>query len=172
MRPAPVRDAVRSAWSLLPQSICYTGHKCGPVIEDGDSHTLLFACVCAGSLHAQSSAVASPAAASPAAESTTRWAARARRNRSFLFRSLPRAITPKLPIISTCGKRRADRAKDGPAFSAQLEDCWMTPFDIATLSRAPEGDLSDGLGGNFEHLDKGAAEARSARLAELAGSVR
>jgi len=48
----------------------------------------------------------------------------------------------------------ADRAKDGPALSAQLEDLLDdTPFDIATLSRAPEGDLSDGLGGTFEHLD-------------------
>ena len=48
----------------------------------------------------------------------------------------------------------ADRAKDGPQLATQLEDLLDdTPFDIATLSRAPEGDQSDGLGAQFEHLD-------------------
>jgi len=47
----------------------------------------------------------------------------------------------------------ADRAKAGPELSAQLEDLLDdTPFDIATLSRAPEGDQSDGLGTYFERL--------------------
>lgn len=47
-----------------------------------------------------------------------------------------------------------DRAKDGPELSQQLEDLLDdTPFDIATLSREPAGDLSDGLGFRFEHLD-------------------
>src|ERR1700682_3053831 len=37
-----------------------------------------------------------------------------------------------------------DRAKNGPDLAMQLEDLLDdTPFDIATLSRDPEGDLSD-----------------------------
>jgi len=48
----------------------------------------------------------------------------------------------------------ADRAKNGPELAAQLEDLLDdTPFDIATLSRDPDGDQSDGLGAAFEHLD-------------------
>jgi len=48
----------------------------------------------------------------------------------------------------------ADRAKNGPDLARQLEDLLDdTPFDIATLSRAPEGDESDGLAASFEHLD-------------------
>lgn len=48
----------------------------------------------------------------------------------------------------------ADRAKNGPELAPQLEDLLDdTPFDIATLSRDPNGDVSDGLGPNFEHLD-------------------
>ena len=48
----------------------------------------------------------------------------------------------------------ADRAKKGPELSAQLEDLLDdTPFDIATLSRDPNGDVSDGLSPNFERLD-------------------
>ena len=40
----------------------------------------------------------------------------------------------------------ADREKEGPQLAQQLEDLLDdTPFDIATLSRSPEGDLSDGL---------------------------
>ena len=47
----------------------------------------------------------------------------------------------------------ADRAKAGPDLSQQLEDLLDdTPFDIATLSREPDGDQSDGLGAAFEHL--------------------
>ena len=47
----------------------------------------------------------------------------------------------------------ADRAKSGPGLATQLEDLLDdTGFDIATLSRDPEGDRSDGLGGPFEHL--------------------
>jgi len=39
-----------------------------------------------------------------------------------------------------------DREKEGPQLAQQLEDLLDdTPFDIATLSRSPEGDLSDGL---------------------------
>ena len=47
----------------------------------------------------------------------------------------------------------ADRAKNGPELSEQLEDLLDdTPFDIATLSRDPNGDLSDGLGSDFDRL--------------------
>src|ERR1035438_3754488 len=48
----------------------------------------------------------------------------------------------------------ADRAKNGPDLARQLEDLLDdTPFDIATLSRMPEGDQSDGLPSTSEHLD-------------------
>ncbi len=48
----------------------------------------------------------------------------------------------------------ADRAKTGPELASQLEDLLDdTPFDIATLSRDPEGDQSDNLSSNREHLD-------------------
>ena len=47
----------------------------------------------------------------------------------------------------------ADRTKNGPDLARQLEDLLDdTPFDIATLSRDPEGDLDDGLGPNHELL--------------------
>ncbi len=46
-----------------------------------------------------------------------------------------------------------DRAKDGPELARQLEDLLDdTPFDIATLSRSPVGDLDDGLAPSREHL--------------------
>lgn len=52
------------------------------------------------------------------------------------------------------GMAPADRAKTGPGLARQLENLLDdTGFDIATLSRAPEGDQSDGLGAAFEHLD-------------------
>src|SRR5690348_13641822 len=48
----------------------------------------------------------------------------------------------------------ADRVKNGPDLARQLEDLLDdTPFDITMLSRAPEGDLTDGLADNREHLD-------------------
>jgi MscS family membrane protein len=48
----------------------------------------------------------------------------------------------------------ADRAKNGPDLARQLEDLLDdTPFDIATLSRDPEGNQSDGLSPNLEQLD-------------------
>jgi MscS family membrane protein len=47
----------------------------------------------------------------------------------------------------------ADRATMGPQLAQQLEDLLDdTPFDIATLSRDPEGDLSDGLTPSREGL--------------------
>jgi MscS family membrane protein len=47
----------------------------------------------------------------------------------------------------------ADRAKNGPELAEQLEDLLDdTPFDIATLSRAPDGDVSQGLGFRSVHL--------------------
>ena len=48
----------------------------------------------------------------------------------------------------------AERAKQGPALAAQLEDLLDdTPFDITTFSRDPEGDTADGLPASREHLD-------------------
>jgi MscS family membrane protein len=47
----------------------------------------------------------------------------------------------------------AERAKEGPELARQLEDLLDdTPFDIGTLSRDPQGDQSDGLSANLEHL--------------------
>jgi MscS family membrane protein len=47
----------------------------------------------------------------------------------------------------------ADRATKGPQIAQQLEDLLDdTPFDIATLSREPEGDLSEGLSSSREGL--------------------
>jgi MscS family membrane protein len=48
----------------------------------------------------------------------------------------------------------AERAKEGPELARQLEDLLdNTPFDIATLSRDAEGDMSDGLSADLERLD-------------------
>lgn len=59
----------------------------------------------------------------------------------------------------------ADRAKSGPDIARQLEDLLDdTGFDIATLSRDPEGDQSDGLGGAFEHLDTFKVDGRTLDL--------
>ncbi len=47
-----------------------------------------------------------------------------------------------------------ERAKNGPDLARQLEDLLDdTPFDIATLSRDPNGDQSDGLSPALERLD-------------------
>jgi len=46
-----------------------------------------------------------------------------------------------------------ERDKNGPELARQLEDLLDdTPFDIATLSRSPEGDVSDALPANRERL--------------------
>jgi MscS family membrane protein len=46
-----------------------------------------------------------------------------------------------------------DREKEGPELAKQLEDLLDdTPFDIATLSRSPLGDLDDGLAPGRERL--------------------
>jgi MscS family membrane protein len=46
-----------------------------------------------------------------------------------------------------------DRVKNGPELARQLEDLLDdTPFDIATLSNSPQGDLDDGLAAGREHL--------------------
>jgi MscS family membrane protein len=48
----------------------------------------------------------------------------------------------------------SERAKAGPELARQLEDLLDdTTFDIATLSRDPEGDRSDGLRPTLERLD-------------------
>ena len=47
----------------------------------------------------------------------------------------------------------AEREKNGPELARQLEDLLDdTPFDIATLSRSPAGDLDDGLAPGRERL--------------------
>ncbi len=47
----------------------------------------------------------------------------------------------------------ADRAKNGSELAMQLEDLLDdTPFDIATLSRDPLGDQSNGVAASIEHL--------------------
>jgi MscS family membrane protein len=59
----------------------------------------------------------------------------------------------------------ADRAKAGPELAEQLEDLLDdTPFDIATLSRDPEGDLNDNLAPQFEHLDTFHTDGRALEL--------
>lgn len=48
---------------------------------------------------------------------------------------------------------KADRDKGGPDLARQLEDLLDdTPFDIASLSRSPDGDTEDGLPATQEHL--------------------
>ena len=59
----------------------------------------------------------------------------------------------------------ADRAKEGPALAAQLEDLLDdTPFDIAMLSRDPAGDTADGLPGSREHLDSFKIDGKTLEL--------
>ena len=49
--------------------------------------------------------------------------------------------------------RQSERDKSGPELARQLEDLLDdTPFDIATLSRTPEGDLGDNLAASRERL--------------------
>jgi MscS family membrane protein len=57
------------------------------------------------------------------------------------------------------------RLKSGPDVAHQLEDLLDdTPFDIAALSRDAEGDQSDGLGSDFEHLDTFRVDGRTLDL--------
>jgi MscS family membrane protein len=59
----------------------------------------------------------------------------------------------------------ADRTKAGPVLAEQLEDLLDdTPFDIATLSRDPEGDLNDNLPPQFDHLDTFHVDGRDIEL--------
>jgi MscS family membrane protein len=59
----------------------------------------------------------------------------------------------------------ADRAKKGPALAKQFEDLLDdTGFDIATLSRQPEGDQTDGLDANRDHLGTFRVGGRSINL--------
>ena len=58
-----------------------------------------------------------------------------------------------------------ERAKTGPELARQLEDLLDdTPFDIATLSREPEGDQSDGLSPALERLDTFHVEGRTLEM--------
>jgi MscS family membrane protein len=59
----------------------------------------------------------------------------------------------------------ADRAKTGMESARDLEDILDdTPFDIASLSRDPEGDSDDGLAENQERLDAVRADGKTADL--------
>ena len=59
----------------------------------------------------------------------------------------------------------ADRTKQGPELADQLEDLLDdTPFDIATLSRDPEGDQNDNLAPQLEHLDTFHLDGRAIEL--------
>jgi MscS family membrane protein len=72
----------------------------------------------------------------------------------FLEACHSRDYAKAVHFLDLRGMSPADRAKNGPALARQLEDLLDdTGFDIATLSRNPEGDQSDGLGAAFEHLD-------------------
>lgn len=58
-----------------------------------------------------------------------------------------------------------DREKEGPELARQLEDLLDdTPFDIATLSRSPVGDLDDGLAASREQLLTFQVEGRPLQL--------
>jgi MscS family membrane protein len=59
----------------------------------------------------------------------------------------------------------AEREKNGPEFARQLEDLLDdTPFDIATLSRSPAGDLDDGLAPGRERLVSFQVDGRPLQL--------
>ena len=59
----------------------------------------------------------------------------------------------------------ADRVTKGTQLAQQLEDLLDdTPFDIATLSRDPEGDLSDGLSPSREGLATFQLEGKPSEL--------
>ena len=59
----------------------------------------------------------------------------------------------------------SDREKNGPGLAQQLEDLLDdTPFDIATLSNNPTGDLDDGLPPAREHLLSFQAGGQSLQL--------
>ena len=59
----------------------------------------------------------------------------------------------------------ADREKNGPEFARQFEDLLDdTPFDIATLSHNPVGDLDDGLPPDRELLLTFQADGRPVQL--------
>jgi MscS family membrane protein len=59
----------------------------------------------------------------------------------------------------------ADRSKNGPEIARELEDLLDdTPFSIATLSRDPEGDQSDGLSPELEELATFKVDGRTLQL--------
>ena len=71
----------------------------------------------------------------------------------FLEACHARNYAKALYYLDLRGMAPAERAKNGPELARQLEDLLDdTPFDIATLSRDPEGDQSDGLSAAMEHL--------------------
>ena len=59
----------------------------------------------------------------------------------------------------------SEREKSGPDLARQLEDLLDdSPFDVATLSRNPEGDLDETLPPNREHLLNFRADSQSLQL--------
>jgi MscS family membrane protein len=61
--------------------------------------------------------------------------------------------------------KSGDREKNGPELARQLEDLLDdTRFDIATVSRSPEGDLDDGLAPSRERLLNFAVDGQTLQL--------
>jgi MscS family membrane protein len=72
----------------------------------------------------------------------------------FLEACHAREYSKALRYLDLRRQTPAERTKTGPDLARQLEDLLDdTPFDIATLSRDPEGDLSDNPSATLEHLD-------------------
>jgi len=83
----------------------------------------------------------------------------------FLEACHARDYTKAARYLDLRGMPAADRAKQGPALAAQLEDLLDdTPFDITMLSRDPEGDTADGLSAAREHLDTFRVDAQTLEL--------
>jgi len=72
----------------------------------------------------------------------------------FLEACHARNYTKAMHYLDLRNMPSAEQAKNGPEIARQLEDLLDdTPFDITTLSRDPEGDLSDNLAAGLERLE-------------------
>ena len=110
---------------------------------------LLFTGACVGILPGQTSPPATSAASDPLGRTTPQSSIL-----QFLEACHAHDYSRATHYLDLRGMSAADRAKSGPGLAQQLEDLLDdTGFDIATLSRDPEGDHSDGLGYEFQHLD-------------------
>src|SRR5580704_8315031 len=112
----------------------------------------MFTGVCVGILQGRVAAL--PAAASPGASDPLGRTSPQTSIFQFLEACHARDYSKAAHYLDLRGMSPADRAKSGTGLAQQLEDLLDdTGFDIATLSREPDGDQSDGLGPEFEHLD-------------------